>query len=100
MVAWRIPWPEEPGGLQFMGSKESDTTQATQHKLNKSFPGGDGGKEFTCQCKRCKRHEFSSRVPWRRAWKPTPVFLPGELQGQRSLVGYSPWGRQELYTTE
>ena len=35
------------------------------------------------------------KVPWRRAWQPTPVFLPGESHGQRSLVGYSPWGRKE-----
>ena len=33
--------------------------------------------------------------PWRRAWQPTPVFLPGESHGQRILVGYSPWGRKE-----
>ena len=38
--------------------------------------------------------------PWRRAWQPTPVFLPGEFHGQRSLVGYSPWGRKESDTTE
>ena len=34
----------------------------------------------------------SGRFPWRREWLPTPVFLPGEFHGQRSLVGYSPWG--------
>ena len=38
--------------------------------------------------------------PWRRKWPPTPVFLPGESHGQRSLVGYSPWGCKELDTTE
>ena len=38
--------------------------------------------------------------PWRRAWQSTPVFLPGESHGQRSLVGYSPWGRKELDTAE
>jgi len=37
---------------------------------------------------------------WRRAWQPTPVFLPGEFHGQRSLAGYSPWGRKELDMTE
>ena len=37
---------------------------------------------------------------WRRAWLPTPVFLLGELHGQRSLAGYSPWGRKELDRTE
>ena len=34
-------------------------------------------------------------IPWRRAWQPTPVFLPGESCGQRSLAGYSPWGHKE-----
>ena len=38
--------------------------------------------------------------PWRRAWQPTPVFLPGESHGQRSLVGYSPWGPKESDATE
>ena len=42
----------------------------------------------------------SGRFPWRRAWQPTPVFLPGESQGQRSLAGYSPWGCKESDTTE
>ena len=37
--------------------------------------------------------------PWRRAWKPTPVLLPGEAHEQRSLAGYSSWGHKELYTT-
>ena len=40
------------------------------------------------------------KIPWREAWQPTPVFLPGESHGQRSLAGYSPWGRTESDTTE
>ena len=40
------------------------------------------------------------KIPWRRAWQPTPVFLPGESHGQRSLAGYSPWGCKESDTTE
>ena len=40
------------------------------------------------------------KIPWRRTWEPTPVFLPGEPHGRRSLVGYSPWGRKELDTSE
>ena len=49
------------------------------------------------------RHEFDSwvrKIPWRKAGQPTPVFLPGESHGQRSLVGHSPWGHKELDTTE
>ena len=40
------------------------------------------------------------KVLWRREWQPTPVFLPGEAHGQRSLAGYSPWDHKELDTTE
>ena len=40
------------------------------------------------------------KIPWRRKWQPTPVFLPGESHGQRSLQGYSSWGHKELDTTE
>ena len=40
------------------------------------------------------------KIPWRREWLPTPVFLPGEVHGQRSLAAYSPWGHKESDTTE
>ena len=40
------------------------------------------------------------KIPWRREWQPTPVFLPGKFYGQRSLVGYNPWGRKELEATK
>ena len=51
---------------------------------------------------RCRRHRLDPRVgkiPWRRQWQPTPVFLPEESHGQRSLAGYSPWGHKESDTT-
>ena len=50
-----------------------------------------------------KRRSFDpwvGKILWRRAWQPTPVFLPGEFHGQRSLVGYSLWGRKESDMTE
>ena len=40
------------------------------------------------------------KIPWRRKWLPTPLFLPGEFHGQRSLEGYSPWGCKELDMTD
>ena len=43
---------------------------------------------------RCMFEIWFGKIPWRRAWKPTPVFLPGESLGLRSLVGYSPWGHR------
>ena len=58
--------------------------------LTLGFPGGASGKTPTCLYKRQKRHGFdSSKVPWRRAWQPNPVFLPGKSHGQRSLADYS-----------
>ena len=42
---------------------------------------------------------FYQKIPWRRAWQPTPVFLPGESHGQRSMAGYSPRGHSESDTT-
>ena len=60
------------------------------------------GKESACQCKRYKRCGFDSWVGkiWRREWPLTPVFLPGESHGQKSLVGYSPWDHKESDRTE
>ena len=60
--------------------------------LPKGFPGGINGKKkkSACQCRRYKRHRlepFIGKIPRRRAWQPTLVFLPGESHGQRSLAG-------------
>ena len=66
-LAWEIPWMEEPGRLQSMGSRRVGHDWATSLSL------------FTF-------------VHWRRKWQPTPVFLPGESQGQGSLVGCHLWG--------
>ena len=74
-LAWKIPWVEEPGGLQSMGSLRVGHDWATSLSL------------FT----------FMRR---RRKWQPTPVFLPGESQGWGSLVGCRLWGLTELDTTE
>ena len=66
-------------------------------------PGGASGKEPSCQCRRCKRHRFDPwvrKIPWRKAWKSTPVFLLGESHGHRSPVSYISWGRKESVTTE
>ena len=52
---------------------------------------------------RCQQHRFNpwvEKIPWRRKQQPTPVFLLGKYHGERSLVGYSPWGCKELDTTE
>ena len=52
------------------------------------------GKESTCQCTRRRLDPRVGKIPWRRKWQPAPVVLPGKFHGQRSLAGYSPWGRR------
>ena len=58
------------------------------------------GKELACQCRRCELDPWVGKIPWRRKWQPTPVFLLGKSHGQRSLVGHSPWSHKEVDTTE
>ena len=72
-LAWKIPWMEDPGRLQSMGSRR------VRHLLS----------DFTF-----------TFMHWRRKWQPTPVFLPGESQGRRTLVGCRLWGRTESDTTD
>ena len=74
-IVWKVPWTEEPGRLQSMGSLRVGQGSATSLSL------------FTF-------------MHWRRKWQPTPVFLPGESQGQGSLMACRLWGRTESDTTE
>ena len=74
-LAWKIPWTEEPGRLQSMGSRRVGHDWTTSLSL------------FTF-------------MHWRRKWQPTPVFLPGESQGWGILVGCHLWGRTESDTTD
>ena len=67
------------------------------------FPGEAGGKASTCHyriCKRCGFDLWVRKISWRRKWQPAPVFLPGEFQGQRSLMGYCPCCLKDSDTTE
>ena len=74
-LAWKIPWTEEPGGLQSMGSLRVGHDSATSLSL------------FTF-------------MHWRRKWQPTPVFLAWRIPGTGSLMGCHLWGRTESDTTE
>ena len=74
-LAWKIPWTEEPGGLQSTGSLPVGHDWATSLA-------------------------FFTFTLWRRQWQPIPVFLPAESQGRGSLVGCRLWGRTESDTTE
>ena len=78
-LAWKIPWTEEPGGLQSVGS------QRLGHDWVTSL--------YTIIL-------YISYIYGRRRWHPTPVLLPGKSHGRRSLVGCSPWGLKESDTTE
>ena len=78
-----------------------DQTEAKNHE--RIAEGIPGGKEPACQhrwLKRCELDPWVRKIPWRRKWQSTPVSLPGEFHGQRSLVGYSPWGHKELDMSE
>ena len=74
-LAWKIPWMEEPGRLQSMGSLRVRHDWVTSLSL-------------------------SIFMHWRRKWHPIPVFLPGESHGRRRLIGCSPWGRTESDMSE
>ena len=63
------------------------------------LPGGASGKESR-RCKRCRFDPWVRKIPWRKEWQPTPVFLPGKSHGQTSLLGDSPLGHKELDVTE
>ena len=58
------------------------------------FPGWLSGKESACQCMRCNFNSWVGKIPRRRKWQLTPVFLLGKFCGQRRLVDYSPWGHR------
>ena len=70
ILAWRIPWTEEPGKLQSMGSQRVRHDRVTKHTHVVYY--------------------------WRRKWQPIPMFLPEKSHGQRILVGYSPWGHKRV----
>ena len=70
----------------FWAKKKSGLCYTTD--VIKDFPGSPSGKEPACQCRRCRRcwsDPWFGKIPWRRKWQPTPVFLPGKSYGQ------SPW---------
>ena len=102
---WERHWP----GLQQGSIVIQRTTERRESfflnlwLLQYRFPGGTSNKELACQCRRHKRRGFSPwvrKIPWRREWQPTPVFLSGESHGQRSLVGCRPQCHKESVMTE
>ena len=107
-LVWGIPWTEKLGRLfcpwgpkrvgHNLATKQQQYTHTHMHTCVCVFPGGTMIKKSTCQGKSHWRLLFDPwvrRIPWRRKWQPTAVFLPGKSYGQRSLAGYSPWGLKE-----
>ena len=94
--------------FSFLGGKLGDFdfgihNKYSSHLVSQGLPRWLSGEEPACQCRRRKRHRYDPwvrKTPWRRSWLPTPIFLPGESHGQRSLVGYSTQGHKELGVTE
>ena len=114
-LAWKIPWMEEPGRLQSMGSLELHTTEWLHFHFSLSYTGEGNGNPLQCSCLENPRdgeawwtalygshrvgHDWSDLAAaaaatslslltfmhWRRKWQPTPAFLPGESQGRGSL---------------
>ena len=153
-LAWKIPWTEEPGGLQSMGLRRVGHDWATSLSLftfmhwrrkwqpspvflpenprdrrawwaavygvtqsrtrlkwlssssiihTYGLPRWLSVKETACDCRTHRRWGFYpwvGKIPWKREWQSTPVFLPGKYHRQRSLVGYSPKGPGESDTAE
>ena len=69
-------------------------------KAHIGLPWWLSGKESACQCRRPRFDPPVRKIPWRRYWQPTPVFLPGKFHEKRNLVVYSPWGRKETDMAE
>ena len=66
------------------------------HLLLKELPSWLSGKEPACQWKIHRFYPWVRKIPWRRKWQPTSVFLPRKSHGQRSLAGCSPWGHKRV----
>ena len=120
----KIPWRKErllptpvslPGEFHGLcspwGRKELDTTEQLSHSLScftwgfteNYSPGRASLVVHIVVCLQCGRPRFNpwvGKIPWKRKWQPTSVFLPGKSHGRRSLVGYTSGGCKELDTTE
>ena len=78
---------------------DSNNKDGIKWLVTDTFPGGSDGKEWACNVE-TQVQPLGQEDPLEKGWQSTPVFLPGEFHGQRSLVGYSPWGSKETDTAE
>ena len=94
LISFRINWFDL---LAVQGTLKS---LLQNHCLKASIPSGSDSKKICLQCRRPSFSPWVREIPWRKEWQATPVFLPGQSHGQRSLVGYSPGVRKEWDMTE
>ena len=119
-LAWRIPWMEEPSGLQSIESHwvEHYWSYLASSKLfdmfnimpyaNSTFNYTNVQKHFLVTpmvknlpaMQETQVHALVVKISWRRKWQPTQICLPGEFQGQRNLEGYCLWDHKESNTTD
>ena len=90
-----VLWPVTP--VDSIRNPKRDFTCGHQER---GLPRWLSSKESACQCRRQEFNPWVGKIPWRREWQPTPVFLPGKSHGQGSLAGSSPWGHKDSDTTE
>ena len=86
-----FPWNGLPFPTQRLNTSPEFQADSLPSVFSSGFSGGTRGKEAACQRrgpKRCRCDPWVGKIPWRRAWQSTPIFLPGESHGQRSLAGY------------
>ena len=111
ILAWRIPWTEEPGGLwprglprvltqlKWLSMHKSRNGIAQSHLIPWGFPGGTSSKESACQCRRCKRlglDLWAGKIPWRRKWQPALVFFLGKIPWTEEPGGLQSMGLQRI----
>ena len=83
-------WKSDEGGEDGTWAISGGSKEA------QDLPRRQSGKESACQCRRWGFNPWVMKIPWRRKWQPTPIFLPGECHGQSSRQGYSPWGYKRV----
>ena len=100
ILAWKIPWTEETGRLPSMGLQRVRHNWVTEHAHTCLGASLVAQTVKNLPARRTGFNPWVRKIPWRRKWQSTLVFLPGEFHGQRSLMGYTPQGHKELNTTE
>ena len=90
----------ESGKVRDNSSKVIVEDSFRRSRMFLGFPDGSVVKESAYSagdvCRRCRFNPWVRKIPWRRKWQPTPVFLPGKSHGQRNLAGYRPWGHKRV----